>query len=206
MLHSSRSGFSIQDIPETHVLWMLLQGRVRLVGRAAWNDSVTVETWPRTMERITSTRNFEVYGPDRSLVAVGESNWVLVNADTGRPARITAEIAKAYDLTDRDVFQTPQEDLPEGKGRLSFSSTVLRRDIDTNHHVNNRVYLDFAREALPPELAAYPFPEVSVRYRRQLLLGDLIRCYYRQDGVQHIVDICGEDQSHIHATVAFRTE
>ena len=38
--------------------------------------------------------------------------------------------------------------------REAFSYTVGRRDIDTNHHVNNIHYLDFALEALPQVDAA----------------------------------------------------
>lgn len=203
ILHSSQCGFSIGDIPQTRVLWMLVEWRARMVGTAKWNDSLTVETWPRTMERITSRRNYEVFDQSRKTVAIGESNWVLVSADTGRTIRIKPEVAAAYPLTERDVFSSELPALSNEEGALSCSFSVVRRDLDTNHHVNNRVYLDYAREALPDELAGYPFPEVTVRYRRQLLLGDPVYCYYHRSGSAHVIDICGEERSHIHATVIF---
>lgn len=206
ILHSSQCRFSINDVSETHVVWMLVQWRVRMLGSVSWNDRLEVQTWPRTMERVTSMRNFEIYGPGGNLAAVGESNWVLVSADTGRMTRITPEVAAAYDLTNRDVFDSQLPDIPNGEGELRFSGTVQRRDIDTNHHVNNLVYLDYAREALPQELADREFLEVSVRYRRQMLVGDPVFCYYRQEGSCHVIDICGEERSHIHATVAFFEE
>lgn len=203
ILDSSRSGYSIGDVDRTHVVWMLVQWRAKLVGIAKWNDALTVETWPRTMERLKSMRNFEVYGAERQLVAVGESLWVLVNADTGRMTRITPEIAAAYELTEKDVFGVPLPEVSDGNGMLTYSGSVALRDIDTNHHVNNRIYLDYAKEALPPEWRDYPFREVSVRYRRQLLYGDPIRCYYRKADRCCVVDICGEDSEHIHATVVY---
>ena len=203
ILHSSLCGYSIGDIERTRVLWMLVQWRARLVGTACWNDDLTVNTWPRTMERLTSVRNFEIFGQDHQLVAVGESNWVLVSADTGRPTRITPEVAAAYDLSDRDVFDTSLPKLSKEYGILASKFVVGRRDLDTNCHVNNRVYLDYALEALPDELSAEHFPEVSVRYHQQLLHGDPVQCWYRKQGTCHIVDICGEERARVHATVVF---
>jgi len=203
ILHSGQSGYSVGDVSRTHVVWMLVQWRAKLVGTAVWNDSLRVETWPRTMERLKSQRNFAVFGADGQQVAIGESLWVLVNADTGRPTRITPEIASAYDLTQRDVFGEALPEIPDREGQLTCSGHVARRDIDTNHHVNNRVYLDYAREALPQEWADYSFREVSVRYRRQLLLGDPFTCRFRREANCCVVDICGEDPRNIHATVVF---
>lgn len=203
ILHSSQSGYSIEDVSRTHVIWMLVQWRAKLVGKVKWNRDLTVCTWPRTMERLTSIRNYEVFGGDGALAAIGESNWVLVNADSGRPARITPEIAAAYHLTERDVFSAPLPPLSKGEGTLTAQLTVSYRDLDTNCHVNNRVYLDYAREALPAEWITYPFTEVSVRYHKQLLLGNPVNCWYRNEDACHIVEICGEDRTKLHATVVF---
>ena len=53
IVHAAQRGYSIYDIPRTHVIWMLVQWRVRMVGRAMWNDDLVVETWPRSMARVT---------------------------------------------------------------------------------------------------------------------------------------------------------
>lgn len=203
IIHSGMSGYSVDDVERTHVCWMLVQWRAKMVGTAHWNDSVVVQTWPRTMERATSSRNFELLNSNGETVAIGESNWVLINTDTGRIKRITPEIASAYTLHDRDLFTTPEPPVPTELGVLSCRSVVQRRDIDTNHHVNNRVYLDYAREALPEELAAYPFKEVMVRYRQQLLPGQPIQCFYHGENGVHTVHICGDHSGIIHCVVTF---
>ena len=100
LIHSGQAGYSVGDVERTRVTWMLVQWRVRLLQNAKWGDEVYIHTWPRSMERATSIRNFEIYGDDEKKIAVGESNWVLVNADTGRITRITPDVASAYDLTE----------------------------------------------------------------------------------------------------------
>lgn len=203
MLHSGQAGYSVGDVDRTHVTWMLVQWRVRLLEEVPWGAEVTVNTWPRSMERATSIRNFELIGPHHRVAAIGESNWVLVNAKTGRITRISPDVASAYELTERDVFDEPLPEIAAGGGDVVWSGVVGRRDIDTNHHVNNRVYLDYAKEALPEALAETPFREVSVRYRKQLLLGDSIQCRYSHHDGAHTVDICGENASVVHGTVVF---
>ena len=65
-----------------------------------------------------------------------------------------------------------------------------RRDIDTNHHVNNIHYLDYALEALPEEVLAHLPSTLEVSYRRQILLGTPIRCLYSLTGDgRHQVEI-----------------
>ncbi len=201
IVHSAQAGYAIQDIPRTHVIWMLVQWRVRMVGRALWNDSLTVETWPRAMAKVTSDRNFEIRDAQGRTVALGQSTWILVSTDTGRAARITPEIAAAYDLVERDVFDSPLMELPDGPGEITYEGFVQRRDIDTNRHMNNLVYLDYARQALPEDLCDRPFRELGISYARQLRLGEPIACVFHRGQGGCRVDICSGGT--VHAAVTF---
>lgn len=203
VIHSDQSGYSVMDVERTRVVWMLVQWRVRLTGKVRWNEPVEVITWPQTMEKLTSNRCFRILDSRGKEVAIGESIWLLANADTGRVMRIPQEVADAYELIPDGVFDTPLDKLPHEAGEETFSCTVGRRDIDTNRHVNNLVYLDYAREALPADTTEYS--EVVVRYHRQLLLGDSVHCCYTPLPNGHAVQICGEDLRHIHCTVLFLT-
>lgn len=202
IIHSDMIGYSVRHIPQTRLIWMLVRWRVRLLEDALWNENVIVRTWPRTMERVTSDREFEIIGENGRRVAIGSSSWVLVSADTGRIVRIPAEVAAAYDLTELCVFDDDLPDPVEAPGELTYSGKVLKRDIDTNHHVNNRVYLQIADEAIADKDEKM-FREVMVKYRRQLLLGQEVRCFSRKEDKCWIVDICSEDDT-ISATVMYR--
>ena len=181
----------------------LVDWRVQMVGSARWNDPVTVETWPWTMKKVTSERCFVLYGADGAPVAMAETNWILVNTQTGRVCRIGETVANAYDLVEEGVFEEPLK-LPElGEGVPVGGTTVLRRDIDTNSHVNNLVYLDYAEEALPEDVQGCAFREISVHYSKQLRLGDRVQFVYRRGEGCHQVEIRSEDGSALHATVTY---
>lgn len=203
MIHSSHSGYSAADVERTRVVWMLVQWRVRLTGKVQWNEQVDVITWPRTMERINSKRCFRIVDRQNREIAVGESDWILVNADTGRIMRIPAEVASSYQLESEDVFDEPLSRLPNTTGEETFACAVMRRDLDTNRHVNNLVYLDYAMEALPTDLASAKYTEVVIHYHRQLLVRDQIHCYHSYIENGQLIKICGEDPKQLHCTVCF---
>lgn len=203
IIHSSQVGYSVTDAPRTGLGWMLVSWRVRMTGSAHWNDDLVVTTWPRTMEKLTSDRCFRITKKDGREVARGESSWLMISVDTGKMIRIPEHVVQAYDLTPDTVFDDPMPRLSNQIGVETFSCTAMRRDLDTNRHVNNLVYLDYARQALPEELADKAFSEVSVRYRRQILLDDEIHCHYLKTEQGHLVQICGENPKLIHGTVLF---
>ena len=203
LLDADKAGYSVKNVPDTGLVWLLVEWRIRMEAPCTWNDDIEVQTWARSMERLKSIRDFLIYGPDGRLCATGESVWVLVSAKTGHPTRITEEVKSSYDLEDKTVFDTPLAPLPQGVGEVVGSYQVRHRDLDTNHHMNNRIYPAVAREALPTELQNRQFREITVHYHRQLLLGDEALCRYRRGENCHIVELTGEDPKHIHATVVF---
>lgn len=201
-IHSDSLGYSFRTVAQTRVHWLVVGWRVRMIRNACWNETLYVDTWPRTISRVTSERDFSIKNEAGETVCIATSNWILVSSETGRATRVTPQIAAAYPLTPEPVFgDEPQiPDLEEG--RLTYVGKVLRRDLDTNHHVNNLIYLDYARQALPEEIYDRPFREMTVKYSRQLLLGDTFHCIYQHADDCHRVSLQSETGV-LHAAVTF---
>ena len=201
---SGRCGYGLKDIPRTRVVWAVVEWRVRLLEQCSWAEHIRVRTWPKSMERAIGERNFEILDDREARVAVGESKWILINADTGRAACITPEIAQAYDLEAREVFEEPTDLQPPQTRELAFSYTPMRRDIDTNGHVNNLVYLDLACQALPDDVYSSRFSEVSLRFFREVKFGDEIQCFYAKKNGRHFAEILNRDGTVRHALVVLQ--
>ena len=198
---SDERGFGMKDIPRNGVFWILSGWRLEMLERPQWRDHLTVQTWPRAMDGFTSVRDFLVYNGG-TLAARATSRWILVNTSTGRAARVSSEVRAGYVMDDRALFDTPipsNGKTPEGTP-TAFATTAGRRDIDTNHHVNNICYYDYALEALPQEVYENLPATVEVAFRRQILLGTPVRCLYAQleDG-RHQVEIqSGQGKETVH--------
>ena len=91
--------------------------------------------------------------------------------------------------------------VPE-KLKLKFNYTIQRRDIDTNGHVNNLNYIDYALETLDEEIFNnHSFDNLEVIYKKEIKLKENINCYYSFEGDMHIVTIKSADNSTVHAIV-----
>lgn len=202
-------GFGLKDDNEVH--WILSSWRLRMKEHPAWRARLRVETWPRTMDGFLSDRDFLVWDGDREI-ARGTSRWVLVNMATGRITRINDAVRNAYgaQLDGLELFAGVQ-DVPGGgktpeDAPAAFRTTVGRRDIDTNQHVNNLHYLDYALEALPEEVYRDLPETVDISFRKQILLGTSIQCLYtRTEDGKHQVEIRSESGGKLtrHAFVWF---
>ena len=189
IIDSSLCGLGLKEIHTKHVAWILNQWHIRITGEAEWNDDLRVETWVQSMDRLKCTRNFEITDMQGETVAIAESVWVLVNVKSGHPVKLTDDIANLYNQIGRPVFADKIPRIPAAKGERISVGTVTRRDLDTNHHVNNRIYVELAQDALPEKYRNSAFTEIMVHYHRQMLLGASVECCcHCQNGI-HIVDI-----------------
>ena len=201
-IHSDSLGYSFRTVHLTRVHWLIVGWRLRMLRKAFWNETLHVDTWPRTISRVTSERDFEIKNEAGETVCIATSNWILVSSDTGRATRVTPEIAAAYPLTSHPVFADELQIPDMEEGRLTYVGKVLRRDLDTNNHVNNLIYLDYARQALPEEIYNHPFREMTVKYSRQLLLDDTFHCIYSHTDNCHTIRLQSETGT-LHASVTF---
>ena len=198
---SYHCGYSLLNAEETGLCWILTGWRVQLLERPLWNAPLSIETWHRTLEGFLSDRDFRIFSGD-TPVALATSRWCLLSVRTGRVTRITDEVRSAYTLDPQAVFS---ENL-HTNGRSgpaaeeAFSCTIGRRDIDTNHHVNNLHYLDYALEALPQAVFDCLPGTLEIVYRKQILLGTPIRCLYQStDEGRHQVEIrSGPEEDPVH--------
>lgn len=164
-------GYSLNTIGKTGYSWMLLYWKVKTFKRPKWNTELTIKTWPRKFERVSSWRDFEVYDDKENLILIATTEWVLIDVEKQKVAKITEKMANEYEIVSKSVFQ---EDI---KGRLkpeenmikTHEYTARRRDIDTNHHVNNVNYLEFAYDAFP-ENTKVDFNNIEIYYKKQIKL------------------------------------
>jgi len=205
-LESDERGYGMKDVAEKGVVWILAGWRMTYLERLGWRAPVEVRTWPRQVAGFASEREFVVYSGER-LAAKGSSRWFLVDAHTGKITRVTPAVRAAYEMNPEAVFDEPLR--TNGKSPANavpaFSTTAGRRDIDTNGHVNNIHYLDYALEALPAAVADSLPGTVEIVFRHQLLPGTNFQCLYSQTEGQHLVEIrsgAGDNVVH-HAYVWF---
>lgn len=202
--HSDMAGYGPNDIERTGVSWVLLDWKLQVLKRPKYGQVLNVNTWGRTMKRTYTYRDFEMYDEENNLCVIGTSKWVLVDINTGRITKISEEIYEKYEIEEKSVFNIDELDKLKAPEKYTSETIykVSRRDIDLNGHMHNLYYLDLAYEALPQEVyEKRPFDNVRIQYKKEVKIGDIIKCKYAFEESKHIVTIYSEDESKIHAII-----
>ena len=200
--HSESIHNGLNDKEKIGTAWILLNWKVEVFNRPRYKDILTVNTWPRKLEKCFSYRDFEIYCGEE-LVAKAESKWVLVDAKTGRITRIPLDVIEKYKPDDKRVFEEAiEEKLQEPKAsKLTYEETVCRTKIDTNNHLNNVYYLDLAIESLPEEVyETEKLNNLEIMYKKASKYKEKLQCYYAKEEGKHVVAI-KDQENNIHAIV-----
>lgn len=206
--HSDLVGYGPNSIKETGISWILFDWKIKVIKRPKYGQTLSINTWGRLKKKVYTYRDFEMYDEDGNLCVIGTSKWAIVNIETNKIEKITDEIYERYQLEEKDVFNVGELEKISEQEEYSkeFIYHVSRRDIDLNSHMHNLYYLDLAYEVLPEEVyKKRPFNEVRINYKKEVKLGDIVRCRYTFFNNNHIITICNnKDINKIHAIITLK--
>jgi len=204
-LHSSALGYGLNDTPKTGYAWLLLNWKLKIFSRPKWETTLTVNTWSKSMNPLFAYRDIEILDDKNNLVAIGSSKWILFDINKKSLIKIPAEVKNKFPSVDKSVFQEKfVEKLKEPKNsNFVYEYTVQRRDIDTNHHVNNLNYLDYAYQALPENIYSnMNFSNVEIMYKHEAKLGDTISVFLSHtEQNEYIITIKNKVTNNLHSII-----
>jgi acyl-CoA thioester hydrolase len=78
--------------------WVARTHRIEYLSPAFAGDVIIVLTWVADLRKVRSLRRYRFVRPaDQKVLAQGETEWVFVEASTGRPRGIPVEIADLFE-------------------------------------------------------------------------------------------------------------
>ena len=206
-LHSATVGFGINDVDKTNNVWILMDWKLQVIDRPKYGDDLTIKTWgkPFSKPRFYTYRDFQVFDENNKLVAIASSKWVYFDIERNKISKIDLDMMDRYNPIDENVFN--EDDIPKINSAISCENanltyTVKRADIDVNKHMHNLNYLSLAYEVLPEEVYnRQELPNVRITYKRQIKLGETVKCYYTCENGVHTVEIKSNDEKTLHSIV-----
>ena len=77
--------------------WVVRSHHVEYLRPVVGGERLRVRTWVTDLRGVMSTRKYEFQrAGDRTVLARGETDWVLLDAHTGRPTSIPPEMAALF--------------------------------------------------------------------------------------------------------------
>jgi acyl-ACP thioesterase len=200
-MHAAQLGVSVKDLRQCGLTWVLSRVHLVVDHYPHADDVIHVRTWPSTREGLFSCREFEMRDKNGSLFSRATSSWAVLNLTSRRPVKLQ-ECLPEYPLTagralDDDFTSLPQFPDTRDDTFRELPFLVRRSDQDSNCHVNNTVYTDWALEAVPDDVAACHLHSLEVSFRAEVIYGDSILS-------QCIVNHSGNDTECLHRIVNSR--
>jgi acyl-CoA thioester hydrolase len=83
-------------------IWVVRSHTIEYLAPAFAGDRLQVSTWVVNFSRVRSLRRYQfAQASDGKLLVRGETDWVLVNAVSGRPCSIPKSIQRAFVLVEQ---------------------------------------------------------------------------------------------------------
>jgi len=204
-IHSNQAGYGIFDIEKTHLSWILLGWRLQVIRRPKYAEKIKIKTWSKGVVKLYTYREFEIYDENENLIIKASSKWVLLDTEKGKIVRIEPAVIEKYQPEiGREVFGIEEFDKFKEPEEYQFETeyTVRRADIDVNNHMHNLNYIELANEALPQDVyKGALFNDVRITYKKEIKLGDTVKCKYAFREDKHIVVVKSKDESVLHAII-----
>jgi acyl-CoA thioester hydrolase len=84
--------------------WVVRTHHIEYLQPLFASDKVTVLTWPANFQRVRSVRKYKfVRAKEGAVVARAETDWVFVNAKTGRPQSIPEEVRNTLPMVSKEM-------------------------------------------------------------------------------------------------------
>jgi len=98
VLHSESTG-GIRAAEEAGGTWVVRSHNIEYLNPAFAGDEVIALTWVEKFQRVRSFRRYHfIRKNDSTIFARGETEWIFVDAETGRPRSIPDEVIQAYSI------------------------------------------------------------------------------------------------------------
>jgi len=194
--HSDSVGSGMKGVETTGLTWIVLDWRVKILKRIKYGEIVKVRTWSRGIAKFFAFRDYELLNSEDEVCAIGTSRWILRDISKNRMTLLNDEMMKIYQSEPRKVF--PDEEFEKMIEPEEYSNeieyTVMRKDIDFNGHMHNLYHFDLAYEVLPKSVYENSFfDNFKITYKKEIKLGENVKCQYAYDNNKHTVYISNKD-------------
>ena len=153
LLQSEERKVGLDYYQKNQVVWMLHKWDITIHRNPVFGQQILVRTLPVAMTGFMGYRRFWVFDQGGETLVSATSAWIFVNTRNKRPIRVTEDMKIAYRNEDSPEDKLEMADIPSlQKTDFAREFFVRQADIDINEHVNNVRYVDWALEAIPPEL------------------------------------------------------
>lgn len=151
--HATSLGVGFKQLIQYNIYWVLTHLQIETDRWPDMDETITIETWPRGINKLYTTRDFLVKDAKNKTIARSTSAWVMVDASRKRPVRPADKLRDiSFSPAKRALGEFPESITNEyAIPKCEHSRTVAYSDLDINQHVNNTKYIEWIMDLVNPD-------------------------------------------------------
>ena len=196
--HCVESEITVHDLQRIGLTWMLSRMHAEFNRIPAYNDQLTVTTWPTGVRGLYSCRDFQVTDSSGDELIRATSAWLTINLEKRRVVRLPQKIVDIHP----DVEDAERMIVDNFRGKLDEpeDATIVdgfRADystLDFNSHVTSAVYIRWLLDALPIDFQVEKkLKKFEIVHKLEILPGEEAQADYLINGneVKHCIRPAG---------------
>lgn len=174
--HSEACGVGLDYYQNNGVAWVLAKWDIEVRQYPEFNQEITITTEPTSFRNFFGFRRFEIKDSSGNLLARAHTLWIFVDTGRKKPIPVNDFIVSTFGLSRGQKEPLPIEaPVPPKNETLQTGFRIRPGDIDTNRHVNNIRFIEWALDTLPSDFTdMHTIRRVLVEYRKELTENDRV--------------------------------
>lgn len=163
-------GFNHEKLEQFNAVWILVSQSVEFIERPRIGQKVQVVTWPGKTRFTLFPRYYQIEDEDGQILVKASSYWSLLDMESRNilsPKKIGVMLEPT--VTGTEISMTGH--IAEAESPAPIPRTVTEKDLDSNGHMNNAVYIDWICDLLGDK-SLTSCSRISIQYKNELRLGD----------------------------------
>ncbi len=149
--HATQWEVGFEQLSARNIFWVLTHLQIKAERWPEMHDKVTIQTWPKKVKGLYTTRDFEVFDKTGKIIIKATSAWVMVDTHNKRPVRPAGIMPPRAFVPDKNTLDPFPEAIPEpDKTDSVIERQVQYSDLDINRHVNNTRYVEWIMDLINP--------------------------------------------------------
>jgi acyl-ACP thioesterase len=195
--HTGELKVTIPELLKRGLTWMISRYHIQINRYPNYDEKVIFKTWVASHDGMFSVRDYSMESMDGEILANMTSSWILYDIANKKIVNVAETLPlNKHVLPERAINDTfPRLALPENP-QYFIELQIRKHDIDINKHVNNRITIEWALEAIPDKINRdYDLVDAEITFKGQAFYGDKIESQCQLidkeeqiHGIHHIIN------------------
>ena len=186
-------GLGIEYLQGKREAWWVNSWQIDISKLPVLGQGVEVGTFAYAFKSFYGFRNFFLKDENGEFLVKADSIWFHYDLDNKRPTKPTDEaLGKYLAGNDKHMEMTKivrKFDVPSDY-EIGDEIIVTKNDLDTNHHMNNAIYVSKARTLIDKD---FQVKKIGVQYKKAAVLHDIILPRITKNENSYIINLADKD-------------